>query len=583
MKKRSVFILLIITIIVSAGFTFNTYTKPHTMLFKNLIRFFADDDYDKLWKKVVEADNNGLPQSALDVVEQIYQKALSESNHDQMVKALIHRAKYKSRLEEDGYEKQLFALEEEIEKAQTPTKQLLQSMLAEMYWWYYESNRWRFSGRSATIEFDNKDIKTWDLNQLANKVIQLYNASLDDSERLQTLPITDYYKVVIDKGTKPENLRPTIYDFLAHRALEFYKNAEFNATRPAEQFNVNSEMYLQDAQTFADVIIQSDDTLSSLYHATLLAQNIIRFRLNDSNADAFVDAELNRMEFFYTQSNNPKKDSLFIQRMMAIASEYGSKTKNAGDAMYKIAQYYNNNSGLYKPLQANTLQYKDFKQKAYAICNEIGEKYAGSEAEKRAVQLKKVIENQYLSFQTEKYVIPNKKFAAFAEYQNIEKLFVRVAAISKEEVAKIYKKHYDGKYDENRDYKYYDDLLKSSTLVYKTEFAVPQDKDYNTHSLEFPLNELKIGHYMVIVADNPDFKYEKERATYTFVRATNLSYINRKLKNGNLEYYVLDRETGDAIKDVSAEAKYSKYDYVLRRYAEKTYGTYKTDKDGGLK
>ena len=40
---------------------------------------------------------------------------------------------------------------------------------------------------------------------------------------------------LLEKGTMPDSYRPTLYDFLAHEALEFYQAGEQGAARPAWQ------------------------------------------------------------------------------------------------------------------------------------------------------------------------------------------------------------------------------------------------------------------------------------------------------------------------------------------------------------
>ena len=47
--------------------------------------------YEKLWKKVDSCEKKGLTESALKVVEIIYEKAKTENNSSQLVKALLNQ------------------------------------------------------------------------------------------------------------------------------------------------------------------------------------------------------------------------------------------------------------------------------------------------------------------------------------------------------------------------------------------------------------------------------------------------------------------------------------------------------------
>ena len=57
--------------------------------------------------------------------------------------------------------------------------------------------------------------------------------------------------------------RPTLYDFLAHRALDFFQNPERNLTRPADQFTLNGEEYFGNALQFTEIPTETKDSLSN--------------------------------------------------------------------------------------------------------------------------------------------------------------------------------------------------------------------------------------------------------------------------------------------------------------------------------
>ena len=110
-------------------------------------------DYASLWNKVDSLNGKGLPKSALEVVNKLYEKAKAENNTGQFVKAVIHRLKFTSYTEEDAFVLSLIDLDKEAAKAEFPAKQVLHSMLAEMYWSYYQQNRYRFLQRTTTENF----------------------------------------------------------------------------------------------------------------------------------------------------------------------------------------------------------------------------------------------------------------------------------------------------------------------------------------------------------------------------------------------------------------------------------------------
>ncbi len=124
------------------------------------------DDYDKDWKKVDSLVGVGLPKSALDLVDVIYSKAQKESNHPQFIKSTLYKIKLKADFQEEFMETTIQDIESVIQKSGTPVKQILYSIEADLYWRYYQANRYKFMDRTTAINVDKKDIRTWDLKTL---------------------------------------------------------------------------------------------------------------------------------------------------------------------------------------------------------------------------------------------------------------------------------------------------------------------------------------------------------------------------------------------------------------------------------
>ncbi len=180
MKTRLIFFLIgaFILIIVASSFTL-LYTSCISA--NSMIPSPEYKTYDQDWKKVDSLQNKGLPKSALEVVESIYSKAKKENNHPQFIKATLYKLKLKSDFEEDFMESTISDIKNEIEKTNFPDRQILHSIEAELYWRYYQANRYKLLDRSQAINVDLNDIRTWDMKTLVNKVIKNYLASLEDA------------------------------------------------------------------------------------------------------------------------------------------------------------------------------------------------------------------------------------------------------------------------------------------------------------------------------------------------------------------------------------------------------------------
>ena len=96
MKRKSVMLLAILLIagaLVSA-ITYQTMQNPDNGNWKG---------YEKEWAIVDSLEGQGLPASALKAAEAIYVYAKTDKNDEQIVKAIIHKAKYTSMVEENEH------------------------------------------------------------------------------------------------------------------------------------------------------------------------------------------------------------------------------------------------------------------------------------------------------------------------------------------------------------------------------------------------------------------------------------------------------------------------------------------------
>ena len=145
------------------------------------------NDYASEWKTIDSLEQQGLPQSALEQVELIYQKIKVENNLPQLIKALIYRHKFQIELEEDGLANAITKMEAEIEETAFPAKAILQSMLGEMYSFYMQRNRWTIQNRTSTVEQQSNDIKVWTVDQLMEESNRLYWLSINREQELQQI------------------------------------------------------------------------------------------------------------------------------------------------------------------------------------------------------------------------------------------------------------------------------------------------------------------------------------------------------------------------------------------------------------
>ena len=89
------------------------------------------------------------------------------------------------------------------------------------------------------------------------------------------------FDAIIVKGNMRQ-LRPTLYDLLAHRALDYFKNDERDITRPAYAFEINEAHAFAPAGEFVKHKFITNDSASLHHKALLIFQKLLAFHLNDA-------------------------------------------------------------------------------------------------------------------------------------------------------------------------------------------------------------------------------------------------------------------------------------------------------------
>ena len=110
------------------------------LLFSNLSQA-QNENYERSWKEVEAFEKEGLPKSALKTVEAIALQAKKDDNQSQVIKTMLFKSKYALVLEEDAQLSIINNFKSEIAQSEFPTKNILESYLANLYWQFFQQNR----------------------------------------------------------------------------------------------------------------------------------------------------------------------------------------------------------------------------------------------------------------------------------------------------------------------------------------------------------------------------------------------------------------------------------------------------------
>ncbi len=544
MKKLPIFITGFFLFIIALGYSFQLKTDQPPML------SFNDKDYAKAWKTIDSLEREGLPQSALEKVETLLLRARKDDNPSQTVKALLYRSKYQSQLEETGSVKAIARLEEEMQSAPFPVKSLLQSILAEAYNQYMQSNRWQIRERTNTVGFENGDVETWTIDQFAQKSMELYRQSVANP-KLRDVDIADFNAITSSGNT--DHLRPSLFDFLAHRAIDYFMNEQSYLAQPTYRFYLDDPVIFASAKEFASAKFAAKDTTSGKYNALILLQELVGRHLNDSDPSALADVDLKRLKFAYDNAVLNDKDDKYVKALQLLIEKYNNSPAQT-DVYYQLAQYHRQKGGEYRPSQGdkNRWEYK----KAVEICEKAIAAFPDSHGGKACRNLKDQLEQKAVQLTTEKVNIPDHPFLVKLDIRNVNKIWLRVAKVDADFREKL----------QQTSYKKRIGLLQRLNPIHSWTEEWTAPGDYHTHALEVKIPALPVGQYVVIASANAEFDLDKNGVAFAVTYLSNIAHWWQQEEDGGGQYVVVNRKTGKPLQGVQATF----YEYLLPPVFPKT-------------
>lgn len=563
MKRKSIMLVAILMLAgaVISAITFQTMKNPEYSNWQG---------YDAEWKVVDSLENQGLPESALKAVETIYTFAKTDKNDEQLIKAVIYKAKYINMVQEDAQVKAINLFAQETELATGVTKSIFQNLLAEIYWSYYQNNRWKFSGRSTTVDFKNDDISTWDVKSLHQKTYDLYVASIQNREELKKVKINKYSAILIEGDAYGKMLRPTVYDFLAHRTLDFLMNDEAYITEPAYSFKMDNPVLFGSNKAFAGYVFNGDNNSSKKLLALRILQDLTIAHLYDPQPAALIDIDIKRLSFAKNNAVNLDADSLYLNALVAEEKLY-SKDSSSTRISHLIATEHYSKGTNYQPLAGDEFKWEN--KIALDICNAAIAAFPNSLGAKNCAALKTTIQQKEYSITAERVNVPDKPFRAGVSFKNVDTLFFKLVKISSEEMSRVEAMEYDVKFAE----------LEKFPVVKSWNQPLPVDGDYQQHFTEVKIDALPLGSYYLIASENAKFINTSNKLIAQEIWISNLSYIasgNDYNNVPNKDFYVLDRTTGKPISGATIQTYRKEYDYNKRDYNYKELKKYTTDNNG---
>ncbi|MBN2037157.1 MAG: hypothetical protein JW768_10480 [Chitinispirillaceae bacterium] len=521
------------------------------------------------WKKIDSLVKAGLTKSALKEVEALYARSKKSGATTQFIKALMYRMRLDSRREEQSLVKSLRRLERETAEAKGPLKAILHSITAEIYWRYYQENRWRFFSRTQTDSFKQDDITTWDLSAIVSATIDHYDKSLADKDLLKKTKL-DGYSDILFQGKESGKRRPTLLDFLAHRAIDMYMNSEADLPQPFYVFQLDKKEYFASLPAFSTIKLSTKDTLSFKFRALQLLQELVVFHKGDADPEALFDTDLKRLDFVWRYSTLENRDSLYLQSLEGLEQRCGT-SPIATEVMHETAQWYARKGREYKAGTNENSRW--FCKKAVEICSQAMKKHPKSYGACLCKVLKQELSAKSISLEAEEVVLPEAPFRALLGWKNIGRVWFRLIPMDRDVYNKLKEQH--GYHEQEKLIQY----LREKKPVAAWNTQVPDEGDFQYHSAEVKIPKCSYGFYVLCASSNADFSYPKNGIAVCHFWVSRIAYFCRANKN-TYEFYLRDRETGLPIAQAKVKKLERVYDQAKRQYSIQSKSAVTSDKEG---
>ena len=519
--------------------------------------------YDQQWKIVEEHRQNKLPKSAMEEVKKIYQLAKKDKQEAQVIKAVVYMIELQADNREEYEISTISDLEKEIAESSGPARAILTNLLASNYYSYYSEARWQLYSRTATTNFKKEDIKTWTIEDFHQKIAELYLESIANPALLKKTKL-DPFDAIITKGNT-RKLRPTLYDLLAHKALQYFSSDERNIQKPAYAFEIDQASAFDPAADFIHRKFETKDSASLEHQALLLYQKLIAFHINDPQPDALIDLDLQRIQYVKQKSVHPDTDELYFMAINHVADQY-QKTPAAAQAWYLKAAFLNDQGNLFNVEMDSSYRFQ--KVKAAEICQKVIADNPETEGGINAYNLLNSITQRNLQFTTESVNVPEKPFRLRLEYKNFDKLYLRLVKSTDALNINIRRNDLPDAWT----------LLKKAPAIRNWEQALPDTKDYQQHSLEIKVDALPVGEYMLLAGTSPNFDNDQTLIGARLVYISNISYLQQKDN-----FFVLNRDSGQPLAGANVQIWDNGYDYTSRTYKKQKGPLLVTDGNGYFK
>jgi hypothetical protein len=488
---------------------------------------------DRLWNLVGDAVNKGLPRTAISNLDLIIPDAQKAGAYAEATKAIARKISLEGVIQGNKPEEKIVRLEAQIAQAPPQTVPVMNALLADWYWQYFQQNNWRFMQRTATEAAPGKDFTTWDLPRLFAEIDKTFTQALSAEATLKSTPISAWDDL-IEKGSMPDAQRPTLYDFVVREALEFYTSGEQGAARPEDSFEISADSPIFEPP--ADFIAWVNrlqaaegagtltDTNSPALKALFLYRDLMRFHETAGTLQAAAAADLERLDWGWNAAFGESKNARFEAALESFISRHADLDLAA----------------MACEREAGVFQQEGDLLAAHEVAKRGQKLFPGSPGGRLCGNLIAQIEAKSANISTER--VWNAPWPDITvQYRNVTNVYFRAIPVDWEMfLARNHHRPENLSDPEKRQI-----LLRPSALVWSEK--LPPTPDFKERTLKLKAQaQLKPGYYFIAASHDPNFGESDNVVSMTSVWVSDLALITR-VQPGKIEGFVLEANSGEPV------------------------------------
>ena len=455
------------------------------------------------------------------------------------IKNMLVWLEEKREIEDDYYDTVYNAIQTQIKATEKdlPNNAVWHSFMGELLSNYLRENRYMIVGRTPVEGEEQADFKTWSKAQFDKQIHWHYQKSIEAKTILQAVSIENY-KLLMDTMISVP-YRPTLYDFLAHRALTFYKN-DYND----DESLIFDESFIIHNSQFIIHNFKTSQNIDYRYSAVIIFQELTKLHLASSSTLPLIDITLQRLHYCHSKCNLDNADDLYVNALLHLYDQY-KNSEGKEDVLYALGEFYYERGRKYNHNKEESALYRLDYKKAHDYYNQIIQIAPNSIAANNAKVRLFDITKPAVNFKIDRNIASQQPTLFTVKYANCDSVYFRIIPVTKAIASKL----------NTRELKEFTKLPYTHQFSFKTILH----NDYREETAHYILPKLSHGQYMVIVSSNPFDS--KESVGFCFQKIDVSSMLFSYRNNGLLyEFFVMDRISGTPVKDAELSIKITKTD-----------------------